>query len=236
MEIGNINDFAYISLPLTSTPIRAICVHLPGHGCQEMREWLDVPDLKYAHAGMLFVYPYVNPWNWMNEFTVDFLDALLTKIKQAYNLEACPLLLRGSSMGGYSALVYAMFGKHKPDAVLAICPVTDAVFHFSASPGNPRSFCFAMGDYGDISQKLRERSPNYHVELLPQCPYCIIHGGHDTAVSKTAHSDKLVTQMKHHGLNVIYVEDENMEHGFNVSYETTVAQDSFISSFLRQVK
>ena len=66
MDIVNkISDFAYISLPLTRTPIRAICVHLPGHGCQDMRDWLDVADTKFAHDGMLFVYPFVNPWNWI---------------------------------------------------------------------------------------------------------------------------------------------------------------------------
>ena len=172
----------------------------------------------------------------MNELTVDFLDTLLTEIRQTYHLENSPLLLRGSSMGGYSSLVYAMFGKHKPDAVLAVCPVTDALFHFSESPEKPRSFCFAMGSYGDISQKLRDRSPNYHVELLPKCPYCIVHGGRDTAVSKAAHSDKLVSLMRQHGLDVIYVEDENMEHGFKISYETAAAQDRFMSDFLRRCK
>ncbi|MDD5727925.1 MAG: prolyl oligopeptidase family serine peptidase [Victivallales bacterium] len=233
MKSSDLGSFAYVADDYLQGKIKAVCLDFPGLGTREMRDGLDRIDTKPAHQGMLFVYPFVNPWNWMSPGTVKFVDQVLETVQDKYGIKNCPLFLRGGSMGGYCVFAYAMFSRHKPVAVLANCPVTDMDFHLTERPGLPRTIHDAMGDYSDISALLRERSPNYHPEKLPDCRYLIIHGCNDKAVSKTAHSDKLAPLMRRRGLSEIYLEDEKMKHCNPMSYETVLAVEKFTADILK---
>lgn len=234
MNINELRSFAYVSDDSLGGEIRAVCLNFPGLGGMEMKSSLDYGDVKLAHRGMLFVYPFVNPWNWMNRRTVEFADDVMTAVKTRFAIpDDCPLLLRGGSMGGYSVLTYAMFSRHRVDGIQALCPVTDLYFHLTERPDLPRTIHDAMGDYGDISELLRQRSPNHHPEKLPaECRYLIIHGCQDDRVNKAAHSDKLVSLMRQRKLDVTYIEDPAMKHGGPMGYPTVAAIDRFIDGFL----
>ena len=170
----------------------------------------------------------------MNGRTVEFVDEVMDLVIQKHHVGTdCPLVARGGSMGGYSALTYSMFTKHKLAAVIANCPVTDIYFHETERPDLPRTIHDAMGCYGDISQVLKDRSPNYHPESMPDCKYLIIHGLNDKSVNKAAHSDKLVALMRGRKLDVTYVEDDKMAHCGPMKYETLVAMESFIDGIIK---
>jgi pimeloyl-ACP methyl ester carboxylesterase len=230
MNIDNLPSFAYAAEEYLPGPQPwALCVTFPGLGSTEMRSTLDIPDIKTARRGVLFVYPFVNPWSWMNSKTVRFVDEIIDVVTAKFNLRSdCRLILRGGSMGGYSALAHSMFSRHKPEAVMALCPVTDLFFHLTERPDLPRSIHDSAGRYDDISRILKDRSPNYHPGRLPDCRYLIVHGVNDKSVSKQAHSDKLVRLMRLRGLDVTYIEDSRMAHGSPIRYETVIAMENFI--------
>ena len=234
MNASELKSFAYVSEDYLNGPVKALCVTFPGLGGMEMKSSLDNPDTKLAHDGVLFVYPFVNPWNWMNDRTVKFVDEVMDLVIERHRIGgSCPIISRGGSMGGYSALAYAMFTKHKLAAVVANCPVTDIHFHKTERPDLPRTFHDAMGSYGDISQALKDRSPNYHPEMLPDCKYLIIHGCNDKSVGKAAHSDKLVKLMRDRNLDLLYVEDDKMAHCSPMKYETVAAMEKFMDGIVK---
>ncbi len=234
MNAPDLKNFAYVSEDYLNGRVKAVFVNFPGLGNMEMKSSLDVPDIILAHEGVIFVYPFVNPWNWMNDKTVKFVDGIMDIVIKKYHVgRNCPIVARGGSMGGYSALAYSMFSKHRLAAVIANCPVTDIYFHSTERPDLPRTFHDAMGCYGDISTILKDRSPNYHPEKMPDCKYLIIHGFNDKAVNKEKHSDKLVKLMKKRKLDVTYVEDDKMAHCGPMKYETVVAMGKFINEIIK---
>jgi pimeloyl-ACP methyl ester carboxylesterase len=235
MNASDLSSFAYVSEEyLPEGGARAVILDFPGLGGMAMRSSLDIPDVKTAHKGALFVYPYVNPWNWMNDRTVKFADRILDIVIKKYKTgKKCPLAVRGGSMGGYSALAYSMFTKHKLSAVIASCPVTDLFFHRTERPDLPRTIHDAMDSYDDISAALKSRSPNYHPEKLQDCAYFIMHGILDKAVGKAAHSDKLVRLMRKKGMDITYIEDERMAHCSPVSYQTLDALEKFMGRIIK---
>ena len=233
MNVSNLSSFAYVSEAYLKGPVKAVFVNFPGLGSTDMKSSLDIPDVKLANEGVLFVYPFVNPWNWMNRKTVEFVDDVLDIVIKKHSVKGkCPLVARGGSMGGYSALAYCMFTRRKLAAAIANCPVTDIFFHCTERPDLPRTFHDAMGSYRDISKELKTRSPNLHPEKLPDIRYLIIHGFNDKSVNKVAHSDKLVKLMRKRKMDVTYVEDDMMGHCSPMKYETVIAVEEFISSII----
>ena len=60
----------------------------------------------WAEREVLYVIPYNNPWAWMNQQTVDFIDEILDVIFEKYGLpKHTPIVSTGRSMGGLGALV-----------------------------------------------------------------------------------------------------------------------------------
>lgn len=233
MKPTELKSFAYVSDDYLNGPVKAVFVNFPGLGGMEMKSSLDIQDIKLAHEGVLFVYPFVNPWNWMNEKTVKFVDEVMDIVIKKFKVgKKCPIVARGGSMGGYSVLAYSMFTKHKLTAAIANCPVTDIFFHNTERPDLPRTFHDAMNSYGNISKKLKDRSPNYHPEKMPDIRYLIIHGFNDKSVGKAAHSDRLVKLMRKRKLDVTYVEDDKMAHCGPMKYETVAAIEKFIDEII----
>jgi pimeloyl-ACP methyl ester carboxylesterase len=233
MDEQKLKSLAFVSAAYLDGQAKALFICFPGLGGMEMKSSLEGHDLKLSRKGALFVYPFVNPWNWMNQRTVDFSDLVLDAVLERQGLPAnFPVVARGGSMGGYSALAFAMFSRHKIKAVIANCPVTDILFHYSERPDLPRTFHDAMGSYGDISEELEKRSPNHRPEKLPDCKYLIIHGLNDKSVNKQAHSDKLVKLMRERKLDPVFLEDKLMAHCSPMSYETLVATESFTEKLL----
>jgi hypothetical protein len=55
MNASNLSSFAYVSEAYLKGPVKAVFVNFPGLGSTEMKSALDIPDVKLANEGVLFV-------------------------------------------------------------------------------------------------------------------------------------------------------------------------------------
>lgn len=202
------NGFAHLR-----GPIRGLVVRFHGLNHTAMKDGLDAAELEWAANGVLLVQAYQDPWGWMNDATRDLFDEVVDGLRARHHLRAdLPLIAVGGSMGGHAALTYAFTTRQRVTAVQANCPVCDLPFHYTERVDLPRTMHHAFGSTGDISVTLVAKSPLHQVAMLPDISYQIIHGGKDTAVGKTTHSDPLVKAMRLRGLRVEYLEEPEMRH------------------------
>ena len=108
-------------------------------------------------------------------------------------------------MGGQSALVYPVYAKRTPAAVVANCPVCDMIYHFAERSDLPRTLYSAVwNEEGDMESALKAISPLHLIDRLPRIPYHIFHCDEDKAVNIRQHSDRFVQAMKERGFDITY--------------------------------
>lgn len=206
ITMETLRSFAYCNNHICKQPIRGLVLSFTGLGGAAMFHDDTDEGRFYAENGILYLFPYYNPWSWMNRQTVDFTDELVDILFEAYPLPAdLPIVSTGLSMGGLSALVYTRYAKRTPTACVANCPVCDLPFHYGERPDLPRTLYSAFAAYeGTMEEAMRATSPLHLVEEMPtKTVYSIFHCEADTLVSKTKHSDPFVAAMKP-GHNVAY--------------------------------
>ena len=195
----NLHLFAYCNRAVCATPIRGIVLDFCGLGGQDMMQEETGSGRFFGERGVLYVFPYYNPWSWMNRQTVDYVDELVDVLFAAYDLpENTPIASTGGSMGGLAALVYTAYARRTPAVCVANCPVCDLPFHFTERPDLPRTLYSAFGTYpGTLEEALRSASPLHLADgRLPTATrYCLFHCERDEAVNKERHSDRLVAAM-----------------------------------------
>ena len=205
ITFNNIDCFAYTNLDTVKLPIIGIAVQFFGLGHNMMVDPLDsenkyvIKGNEYAKRGILYVFPYNNPWNWMNRqavaFTDEVIDALICGLGLSNNV---PIVSIGGSMGGQSALVYTRYAKHTPVACVANCPVCDMPYHFTERKDLPRTLYSAFGEYGmTMDEALRSVSPLHLAPEMPDVDYHVFHCDCDRAVNIEKHSMRFIEAMKH---------------------------------------
>jgi dipeptidyl aminopeptidase/acylaminoacyl peptidase len=235
MNKTELKQTAWIGDEFVSGPIRGVIVSFHGLGCPELRTKPESQELTWAEKGFLVIYPYYGPWSWMNRQSREFIDDLVTSVYQVYSLSPeIPLLTYGGSMGGFSALLYTRYAKHKVAGCIAICPVCDLKYHFGERPDLPRTIRHAfLGYKEDLECLFREHSPLCQVEAMPRIPYFIIHITGDPAVNKAHHSDKLVAEMRKHDFDVTYLEVPGTGHCGPLPEEVENAKAQFILDYVK---
>lgn len=216
MKTSLISDVAWTGEAYLGGPIKAIVYRFAGlNGTREMKTAPEHGELEWAQAGGLVVYPYYNPWAWMNGDTVAFLDELAEALRERHHLaQDTPIIATGGSMGGHAALTYTLKSRQPVSRCLAICPVADLPFHYTERPDLPRTMHSAFRSYGDIAPALEDYSPLHQAARMPRIPYLIVHGFKDQAVAKARHSDPLIQAMRGagHDKNLTYLEVPEMAH------------------------
>jgi len=228
-------ETAWLSDRFTRTPITGVILSFHGLGAPGLKSAAEMDELAWAAAGGLVVFPYYGPWSWMNRNARAFVDDLVTAVYQQFSLPpATPLVAIGGSMGGYSALLYTRYAKHKIAACCAMFPVCDLKHHFSERPDLPRTIHDAFRGYSeDMETLFIEHSPLAQAGGMPDIPYLIAHGDKDLAVNKAAHSDKMVAALRQHGRQVEYVEVPGMGHGENTPLALLIKRIEFVKRFLK---
>ena len=205
ITFNNIDCFAYTNLDTVKLPIIGIAVQFFGLGHNKMVDPLDsenkyvIKGNEYAKRGILYVFPYNNPWNWMNRqavaFTDEVIDALICGLGLSNNV---PIVSIGGSMGGQSALVYTRYAKHTPVACVANWPDCDKPYHFTERTDLPRTLYSAFGEYGmTMDEALRSVSPLHLASEMPDVDYHVFHCDCDRAVNIEKHSMRFIEAMKH---------------------------------------
>ena len=194
----NLRNFAYSNDKIIKGDIRGIVLNFYGLGGMTIYDF-DLGDAKeYAEKGIIYVIPYYNPWCWMNQQTVEYVDEIVEVICKKYNLDkSVKIVSTGGSMGGLSALVYCAYAKITPCACITNCPVCDLVYHYTERPDLPRTLYSAFGTYeGAMEEALKSCSPLHLVEKMPNISYTVFHCEEDKAVNLQKHSLRFVEKMK----------------------------------------
>ena len=211
-----ISNFAYTSLSIVKKPIKGIVVDFFGLGYNKMIK-APFEENKYfqrgerfAPQGILYVFPYNNPWHWMNSQAVAYTDDVLDAIISGLGLdENIPIVYTGGSMGGQSCLVYTRYAKRVPVATVANCPVCDSVFHFTERPDLPRTFYSSLYHMDlPLDEALRTVSPLHLVDGMPKSvKYFVYHCKEDRSVNFERHSIPFCREMeKEHDITLTLVE------------------------------
>ena len=217
METEKLELFAHVEIPASPRGIVVSFMGLgsqwqakPGEGPRGLeRESADVA----AAAGAVLVVPYLDPWNWMNAAAVATADRVVAAALARAGLPPdAPVVSTGGSMGGLCALVWPRYTRHNVVAVAANCPVCDLPFHYGERPDLPRTLRAAFALEPDFGAALRSRSPLHLAPDLPRVPHAVFHCTADEAVSKAAHSDRFVAEMRKLGRDVEYVEVPGRGH------------------------
>lgn len=204
MTFETLRSFTYVNDSICAKPIRGIVIAFFGLGSQTRHAVDPVEGEIFGEKGILYVYPYNNPWHWMNRQGVAFTDEIIDVLMEHYNLPAdIPIVSTGGSMGGQSALTYMPYAKHTPVACVVNCPVCDSVFHFTERDDLPRTFYSAVyGFDGTLEEGLQSISPLHLVDKMPDVSYHVFHCTEDKAVNIDSHSRKFVAAMQAAGKRI----------------------------------
>ena len=213
MNARVLKEVAWIGDDFVPGKIKGVVLSFHGLG-GGVRGGPGTEELEWARNGGLIVHPYSGPWAWMNRQARAMVDEVVDAIYAVYGLrDRTPLICTGGSMGGYGSLLYTRYAKRPVSACQANCPVADLKFHFHERPDLPPTIRHAFEGYpGSLARFFVEHSPLHQVSAMPDIPYLIIHGGQDRAVSKKAHSDKMVAAMRKRKMRVEYIEVPAMGH------------------------
>ena len=204
ITFNTIDQFAFTNLDCVKKPIKGIAVQFFGLGHNKMVDPTDseskyvIKGRSYAEHGILYVFPYNNPWNWMNRQAVAFTDEVIDSLICGLDLpDNIPIVSTGGSTGGQSALVYTRYAKRTPVACVANCPVCDMPYHFTERKDLPRTLYSAFGTYDmPLDEALRSVSPLHLACEMPDIDYHIFHCDCDKAVNIEKHSMRFVAAMK----------------------------------------
>ncbi len=197
VNYDNLRSFAYSNDKLIKGEVRGIVLRFFGLGTQTIFDTDPGDAIDFAEQGIIYVAPYYNPWAWMNRQTVRLVDRIVEVLVEKYNLgEGVRIVSTGSSMGGLSALVYCVYAKVTPCALVANCPVCDLPYHYGERPDLPRTLYSAFGEYEcSLEEALRSASPIHLVNRMPKIRYRIFHCTADKMVDCEIHSQRFVDKM-----------------------------------------
>ncbi|MBR4866756.1 MAG: hypothetical protein IKU11_08705, partial [Clostridia bacterium] len=123
---NDLRMYTYSNDTLIHEKIKGIVIQFTGLGGTSM--WKEDPEIaiRMAEEGIVFLFPYINPWAWMNRDAVAYTDAVVDALFEHYALDdETPIISTGGSMGGLCGLVYTRYAKRTPKACAVNCPVCD---------------------------------------------------------------------------------------------------------------
>lgn len=199
ITIENLHSFCYLNDDKVLSNPKGLIVEFIGLGGQRMFTSYDAANI-YSEHNILFMVPYINPWNWMNDQAIQEVNELIEVVKEKYQMPSLKVASTGGSMGGMSALTYSAYAKEVPAIVVANCPVCDLEYHYTERPDLPRTMYSAFYDANspkDLQDVLKEHSPLRLAEAhkLPETKYVIFHAECDSQVNIHKHTEKLLEVM-----------------------------------------
>lgn len=219
----NVNRFCSTNEKYLQGEIKKLVVEFPGfdgNSCLGGNFNFQENDSGFAQVmgaqGILTVYVYTGPWNWMRDISVKTVDCIIESIIDKYDLpEDITIVAVGGSMGGLGALMYTAKGRYTVSACATSCPVCDLYalsvaekFHFFCA-----SVYFAFADrLGSFEEVAKAHSPLYNVSNLPKIPYFMIICDADDVIPCDAHAYPMLEQMQAAGHSVETITGQGKGH------------------------
>lgn len=210
-----------------------LLVALHGHGSDrwqfarpsraETRAALDVA----ARNRLIYVSPdYRAPTSWMGPKAETDLLQILDELHAAYRFRRT--ILAGASMGGSSALTFAVLHPDRVDAVAALNPTANHLEYENFQDAIASSF---GGPKRQIPMEYKRRSAEYWPEKLTM-PVAITTGGQDTLVPPQS-ALRLSEVLRKIGGKVLHI--HRPEGGHETSYEDSVTAYDFAIATARDL-
>ena len=212
---AHFDELAHNNRHLLSGEIRGILLYFRGCG-YSLNPAMDTCGYEMcAQNGILFLLPQYNPWCWMNNRTVGYIDALLETAMEMHGLDKnIPVGIYGGSMGGYSAFHYAKKSAHNVVAVCVNCPCVN--IEYECKNGGIKLlrtyFDAVMEDTDDFDAYVHDNSPLHMAESLPRIPYRIAVGHKDTILKPSEHALPMIEKMLAAGHDVTRADYPEMGH------------------------
>lgn len=199
----NILTYAFVNFDTLKLPVKAVCIDF--HGYTDATRFTESSRLAsdLGNRGIAYVFPYYSVWAWYSKssriYNEMVLDAVFDKLGNA------PLIVSGGSMGGMTALMYAIEGKRKPVGCVVNCPVTDTELIFENDSIRPA----ILSAHIEEGLNLKAFSPVCRINDLLDIKYFAVFGGKDECIT-----DKyfLPFNEKMQGKNYEYYIEEQMPH------------------------
>lgn len=200
MNWDNLGDFAFVNTDTLKGEPKGIVLNLHGYTDGTMFDKSNAFAAKMGENGIVYVFPYHSVWAWMSKSSMAYIEEVLDTVYKHYGFdEKTPFVISGGSMGGMTAIMYGIFGKKKPIACTANCPVTDLEKMLSHDMTRAIYSAFILEDK-PFSECVKEHSPILNISKLPKIPYRIMLGEKDTAI--TASALKFTEKMKQNGFDI----------------------------------
>jgi dipeptidyl aminopeptidase/acylaminoacyl peptidase len=165
-----------------------------------------------VERGYYIVVPELGTDHWMNDRAQRTLDAIVAHALADNPIDPKRVNLMGTSMGGGSALAYAI---HRPDvvrSVCAICPMTDFTQWVAENPNYVGSVTAAYGGTPtQVPNAWAKTSAMRNLDAFKEIPVFLVHGVADTVVPPLQ-SRQLAESLRARHSRVILREVEGLDH------------------------
>ncbi|MGI9454965.1 MAG: prolyl oligopeptidase family serine peptidase, partial [Aeoliella sp.] len=157
-----------------------------------------------AAKGFYILVPELGPNHFMNGHARHALDRIVRQVRADHSIDQSRVHIMGTSMGGGSALAYAI---HRPDLICSACSLmgmTDLAGWYTETTGAKETLERVLGGSPDKSpEAYRQVSAMANLDVLKNIPVFLVHGDHDNTV-KLQHSRQLSDALKKRGGRVVY--------------------------------
>lgn len=192
-----------------------LLIFLHGAGGSHTQQWLH-PDLaafrREALAHDYFVLsPHLGSTHWFDDRAERVLSELLDKVIEEYPIDVSRVDVMGISMGGGSALGFAIA---HPDRVRSVCNVfglTDLTQAYDARDYREAIGKRFGGSAEQVAEAMKRKSAIKNLNAFAHTPTMVIHGTSDNVIS-IEHSRCFVAAMKKRDNKVEYIEKEGIGH------------------------
>lgn len=191
--------------------------HHQGMTCEIYNDAFGALREECRQRGWEYITPFYGGNTWMGPAAEQGLAELIMQVRK--RLPEVPLYLSGGSMGGSSALVFAIRRPELIDGVLARCPAADieAYYAWARAANNPTLQNIAAAirlhytiEGRDLALQLAARSALRHAARLTM-PVHIVHGTADATIPIDG-SQRLVAELRRLHHRLYYHEIPGGEH------------------------
>ena len=218
---GNYRLYCNTNEALLGRKPRGIVVEFPGlgggsclGGTMDMVGYGGDYAKTLADSGLLLVYMFSGPWNWMNEGVARFTDLVLAALREKFGLSGdVPVAATGGSMGGHSGLMFPALSKSNVVLSAVTCPCVDPEKSLFVDDVIPRSFLSTLALFDKpLEDSLKEISPAAKVKKLPDIPYLILCDANDELFPRED-LEAFATALRGKGRSVEFITMNGCRHG-----------------------